>query len=74
MQIENLKTVIDGFEVELDTTEEWSDCYVIKGNFSGTLQGILMDGALVNYDTGKSLKVPNATLDKIEKWALANGY
>lgn len=72
--MENLKTVIDGFEVELDLTEEWSDCYVIKGNFSGTLQSILADGSLVNYDTGASLKVPNATLDKIEKWALDNGY
>lgn len=73
-KMENLKTVIDGFEVELDTTEEWSDCYVIKGQFSGTLQGILTDGALVNYDTGASLKVSNATLAKIEKWAESNGY
>lgn len=72
--MQSLKTIIDGFELELDFDEEWSDCYVIKGKFSGTLQGILTDGALVNYDTGASLKVSSATLDKIEKWAESNGY
>jgi len=72
--MQSLKTIIDGFELELDFDEEWSDCYVIKGKFSGTLQGILTDGALVNYDTGASLKISSATLDKIEKWAESNGY
>ena len=72
--MQSLKTIIDGFELELDFDEEWSDCYVIKGKFSGTLQGILTDGALVNYDTGASLKISSATLNKIEKWAESNGY
>ena len=72
--MQSLKTIIDGFELELDFDEEWSDCYIIKGKFSGTLQGILTDGALVNYDTGASLKISSATLDKIEKWAESNGY
>ena len=72
--MQSLKTIIDGFELELDFDEEWSDCYVIKGKFSGTLQGILTDGALVNYDTGASLKVSDATLAKIEKWSESNGY
>ncbi len=72
--MQSLKTIIDGFELDFDFDEEWSDCYVIKGKFSGTLQGILTGGALVNYDTGASLKVSSATLDKIGKWAESNGY
>jgi len=74
MQIENLKTVIDGFECELDFSEEWSDCYVVKGSYSGTLQFLLSYGFMEATRGMGQINVPVNTIEKIEKWALANGY
>lgn len=69
--------LIDGFRVELDLDEEWSDCYLskrtFKGIFSGTLQFVEEHGELIN-GTGNSLKVSDATEKRIRKWAEANGY
>ena len=73
MQIENLKTVIDGFEIELDFSEEWSDCNVSKGSYCGTLQWLLSYGFLEGSGMSQ-LDVSVPTIKKIEKWAESNGY
>jgi hypothetical protein len=73
MVAENLKTVIDGFDCELDFSEEWSDCYVVKDNYSGTLEFLLSYGFLENNHSNQK-NVSLTTINKIEKWALTNGY
>jgi hypothetical protein len=73
MQIEE-KTVIEGFECELDFSEEWSDCYVVKGSYSGTLQFLMSYGFIESTKGMNQLEVPLRVINKIEKWALANGY
>jgi len=74
MQIENLKCVIEGYECELDFSEEWSDCIVVKGDYSGSLQFLESYGYLENYKNEMQIKVPERVINKIESWALANGY
>jgi len=74
MQIENLKTVIEGYECELDFSEEWSDCIVVKGDYSGSLQFLTSYGYLENYKNEQQKEVSLQIINKIEKWALANGY
>jgi hypothetical protein len=72
MQVQD-KTVIEGFECELDFSEEWSDCYVVKGSYSGTLQ-FLMSYGFLESKGGSQLDVPLSIINKIEKWAEKNGY
>jgi len=72
--MEATKTLIDGFEVELDFSEEWSDCYVVKGPYSGTLQWLLSYGFLEATKGTGQLEVSLSTINKIEKWAENNGY
>jgi len=74
MQIENLKCVIDGYECELDFSEEWSDCIVSKGDYSGSLQFLDSYGYLENYKDERQIIVPVRVINKIESWAVANGY
>ena len=73
MTVENIKTVINGYECELDFSEEWSDCYVVKGSYCGTLEFLLSFGMLESSG-GSQLNVPIPMIEKIEKWAMANGY
>lgn len=73
MIVENLKCVIDGYECELDFSEEWSDCNVSKGAYCGSLQFLMSYGFLESMGNSQ-LEVSQSSIDKIEKWALANGY
>lgn len=74
MQVEHLKCMIEGFECELDFSEEWSDCNVSKGNYYGSLQFLESYGYLEHCRGLEQMQVPLRVINKIEKWALANGY
>jgi hypothetical protein len=64
-----MKTTIQGFLVELEVEDGTSSCFINKGRGSSSLEYLLGEGSL---DDGK--EVPQAVIDQIEKWALANGY
>ena len=72
--MENLKCVIEGYECELDFSEEWSDCYVSKGSYSGSLQFLESYGYLEHCRDERQIEVPLRVINKIEKWANENGY
>jgi uncharacterized membrane protein YoaK (UPF0700 family) len=68
--------VIHGYEVEVerDPDVEWSDCFVAKGGFSGTLAFLELHGELINHNTGETVEVNPGTIKAIQKWAEKNGY
>lgn len=72
--MENLKKIIDGYECELDFSEEWSDCIIAKDGYSGSLQFLEMYGHLESYRGIGQIQVPVSSIKKIEKWALEHGY
>jgi hypothetical protein len=67
--------VINGFtvEVENDPSVEWSDCYIVKGGYSGTLTFLEDHGELIN-DCGSVITVAPHTIKLIRDWAEDNGY
>ena len=71
-----MKTIINGYAIELDVYQEGgesrSNCYIEKGSASGSLELALSAGVLMT-DEGDQHISP-ATVNKIEKWAVANGY
>ena len=73
-----IKTKINGFEIELHLSDDklgvdWSDCYVVKGEYSGTLAFLEGYGFLVDSNDIE-LEVPVNTIKTIGKWAEQNGY
>lgn len=68
------QTIIAGFEVFLEVGDGVSQCYINKGRFSASLEGLLGLGGLVDPDTDDFSKVPAGTVAAIERWALSNGY
>lgn len=69
-----MKKVICGFECELDFSEEWSDCIVVKGDYSGSLQFLESYGYLENFKDERQIEVSELVISKIRSWAEANGY
>jgi len=66
--------VIHGYLVELEDSEEWSDCWVMKDGFGSSL-GFLQDTGELLHDTiGDTLQVNPRTIQAITKWAEQNGY
>jgi hypothetical protein len=63
-----MKTVIDGFKVELEDSE----CFIESGAYSSSL-GVLEDFGYLEGYKGE-LKVSQKTIDKISEWACNNGY
>jgi hypothetical protein len=63
-----MKTVIDGFKVELEDSE----CFIESGAYSSSL-AVLEDFGHLEGSRG-DLKVAQKTIDKISKWACDNGY
>ncbi len=68
---------IDGFTVtfmEYDGgTGNTNNCYVEKGRFSHSL-ALLQDLGEFQDGEGNTLAISPTTINKIEKWALAQGY
>lgn len=69
----NTETKINGFEVAFYEYEESNNVTVIKGKYSGSLALLQHLGGLEDVD-GNVLDVMPAIIDKIETWAIAQGY
>jgi len=73
-----IKTKINGFDVEVQLSYDklgidWSDCYVTRGDYSGTLAFLEGCGFLIDSND-KELEVPVNTIEAISKWAESKGY
>jgi len=72
-----IQTTINGFTVtfmsEDDDTGNTNNCYVEKGNFSHSL-ALLQDLGEFDDGDGNTLPINPSTIEKIEKWAIAQGY
>lgn len=69
------ETIINGYRVELDLDgpDGTTQCFVSKGSYSASLQGLLYTGCLT--DSGdREIRVNESIVDAIEAWALAEGY
>lgn len=66
-------TVIKGFSVELDADKDETHCFVMKGEFSSSLQCLLDCGVLTDY-ADKEISVPSKIVDEIEEWAVSMGW
>lgn len=69
----DIETKINGFEVSFYEYEESNNVTVIKGKYSGSLALLQHLGGLEDVD-GNVLDVMPAIIDKIETWAIAQGY
>ena len=67
------ETRINGFEVAFYDYEESNNVTVIKGKYSGSLALLQHLGGLEDVD-GNVLDVTPAIINKIETWAIAQGY
>lgn len=67
------ETKINGFEVVFYEYEESNNVTIIKGKYSGSLALLQHLGGLEDVD-GNMLDVMPAIIDKIETWAIAQGY
>jgi hypothetical protein len=77
-----LEKTIHGYEISLDTDTEGAGdnsperitrCWINKGELSGSLELLLQQGGLEN-DNGDVVPMPDGLIDRIEGWALVNGY
>jgi hypothetical protein len=67
------ETRINGFEVAFYDYEESNNVTVIKGRHSGSLALLQHLGGLEDAN-GNVLDVTPAIINKIETWAIAQGY
>jgi hypothetical protein len=67
------ETRINGFEVAFYDYEESNNVTVIKGEYSGSLALLQHLGGLEDAN-GNVLDVTPAIINKIETWAIAQGY
>lgn len=65
-----LREQIDGFTVEIEPDDNGVGCWISQGRHAGSL-ALCQDYGTVGED---GPPISNATLAKIEKRALANGY
>ncbi|MEN7527890.1 hypothetical protein [Cupriavidus sp. DL-D2] len=68
----DLSTTIDGYRVDLEILTT-TGCWINYKAFSASLE-VLMGMGVLTSGTGQEHNVPTATIDKIEAWALTNGY
>jgi len=66
-----LNTVIDGYRVCLVIDSETMNCYIEKGRSSASLEFAQAHGTFSDDD---HIKIPKYIRDKIEEWAVSNGY
>jgi hypothetical protein len=67
------QTVIAGYRVELEINGPETHCYVSQGDNSASLEA-LFDGGCLTNSRGFDHPLPDSVIEKIEKWAEANGY
>jgi hypothetical protein len=77
-----IETKIRGIEITLDTDidgagesspERVSGCWLIRGDFSGSLELACHLGGLEDSE-GNFLRISTPDLETIESWAAARGY
>lgn len=70
-----MKTVIDGFTVEMENCDGSMCCFISKGHCSNSLQ-VAQDQGYIESDSPRhdDIFISDATLNKIEEYALAHGY
>jgi len=72
-----IKKVIHGYHVELHLNSEgeleWTDCYISKDGYTGTLAFLEGLGYLINSDDYEH-EVSPKTIEAISTWAYARGY
>ena len=66
---------IHGYSVEFerDPEVEWSDCYIMKDGYSGSLMFLQSTGELID-GVGNTIEVSPGTIEVIAKWAEKQGY
>lgn len=69
----DLTTTIDGYLVELEVLTS-TGCWISMGAYSSSLEVLLGYGHITNQNDTAAWDVPQATIDKIEAWAMENGY
>ena len=69
-----MKKNIDGFECEIieNYDRDGTNCYVSKGRAASSLAYLEDNGGLAR-DDADDLPVPQSTIDRISRWAEANG-
>lgn len=70
----DVKTVINGYSVDVYSCYGQTYCDIEKGRFSGSLAALDADGVLWDANHEESLTVPASTIAKIESFALNHGY
>lgn len=68
------ETIINGYRVELDLDgpDGTTQCFVSKGSYSASLQGLIYTGTLTDGD--REIPVSESIVNAIEGWAVAEGY
>jgi hypothetical protein len=61
-------------ELEIDPEVEWTDCWIMKDGFSGSLIFLQDNEFLLHDTTGNTIEVSPHTIEAISKWAEKNGY
>lgn len=75
--MKNLTTIICGYLIELDVSDDETQCHVEfndKGTFYFASLAALEATGELETRTGKPRRVPGSTIDRITDWAVTNGY
>jgi len=65
---------IAGYTIELDVTDDYTQCTISKGRCTSSLEVLLNYGTLAGDREQDDHTVAPGVVDMIEDWALANGY
>lgn len=73
-----MRVDIRGYSVELELWvedgEQRSECFIIRGQFSASLECLTSMGVLTSTDGSGETAVPAAIISQIEAWADKAGY
>jgi hypothetical protein len=73
MTTTSAQTNISGYSIEFENDGETTQCWIINGNASASLEALLMTGCLTDH-FGDDVRVPKAIINRIEAWARSKGY
>lgn len=73
MTTTSAQTNIFVYSIEFENDGETTQCWIIKGNASASLEALLMTGCLTDH-FGDDVRVPQAIINRIEAWARSKGY
>lgn len=73
MNTTSAKTNIAGYSIEFDNDGDTTQCFIIKGNASASLEALMGTGCLSDH-FGNDVRVAQSIIDRIEAWAMGKGY